>query len=643
MKNKKLLNLLLLPLLASSISGCDGNENDTYTFTQLLDEYNVLPKTVTDANTEIDILIYIEGQNGTIEDIGNYSPILNEDGDPVDPKTGEIRKYGPEDIQFSDLGKFVGAAQAFKNYAPGVKINVLYCSIDDYERTIYAYREQYGHLPHVMHPAHKIVDMLSYGYIADLNQYSDSAYFDSYNEYFMSRFNFGGFQAAVPLQVQPWGVYTNTMDLEEYNVIDKVVENGVNTEEYKDWVDNFTWESFMEAIKLSTTESHAGLSRISDFILSVSMPTIYNQYIREGSVDLTSNEVQETLAKLLGYESELATGGYTVYSYEPGSNIGITTNKNKFPNAAHWSGTRNFCEDQYSTFYTEAPWAIDTISQYIVEHNLQDDIKVDVLPYPIVDDNEAYSAAGVGGLVIGNQCPVGGDNGSRCEDGTAALEQEVAAYFAMFLGADPRAIDARSKIKYTFDDILYEGAISLPLIKKDFRFDWQDDPQLAKDDPSLDYDDNWQYQMALWFDTFEIYVTDNQPADVENFTNIPYGLTVMLDNIYGNKVTALNMATEPTSVYEDEVYVDIFELWDDRYVNFVNTDTLSGSLGTETYVSEVLANLATVEERINSNAEKVYADLNMKVAMYYGTDENGAPLYDMLDRTNRNNYEGSIN
>ena len=44
----------------------------------------------------------VEGQNGTIEDVGNYSPILNEDGDPVDPKTGEIRKYGPEDIQFSE-------------------------------------------------------------------------------------------------------------------------------------------------------------------------------------------------------------------------------------------------------------------------------------------------------------------------------------------------------------------------------------------------------------------------------------------------------------------------------------------------------------------------------------------------------------
>ena len=643
MKNSKIANLLLLPLLASSIAGCNNNDNDTYTFTKLLDEYNVLPQTVTDAKTEIDILIYIEGQKGTIEDIGNYSPVLNEDGKAIDPITGETRKYGPDDIKYIDLAKFVGAAQAFKNYAPGVEINVIYCDSSDYDRTIAAYNEQYGHLPHIMHPSHKIVDMLSFGYIADLNQYSDAAYFDSYNEFFMSRFNFGGFQAAVPLQVQPWGIYTNTMDLEQYNIVDKVVENGVNTEDYKDWVDNFTWESFMEAIKLSTDEQHAGLSKISDFMLSVSMPTIYNQYIREGSVDLTSNEVQETLAKLLAYESELATGGYTVYSYESGSNIGITTNKNKFPNSAHWAGTRNFCEDQYATFYPEAPWAIDTISQYIVEHNLIDEIKVDVLPYPIVGDNEAYSAAGVGGLVIGNQCPVGGDNGERCENGQAQLEQEVAAYFAMFLGADPRAIEARSKIKYNYNDVEYEGAISLPLVKKDFRFDWQDDPELQKDDPSLDYDDNWQYQMALWFDTFKIYVTDNQPADVDDFHNVPYGLTVMLDNIYGNKVTALNMATEPSSVYEDEVYVNIFDLWDDRYVNFVNTDTLSGSLGTETYVSEVLANLATIEDRINSNAEKVYADLNMKVAMYYGTDENGEPLYDMLDRTGRNNYEGSIN
>ena len=44
-------------------------------------------------------------------------------------------------------------------------------------------------------------------------------HYDSYNEFFMTRFNFGGFQAAIPLQVQPWGIFVNTGDLEKYYVV----------------------------------------------------------------------------------------------------------------------------------------------------------------------------------------------------------------------------------------------------------------------------------------------------------------------------------------------------------------------------------------------------------------------------------------
>ena len=108
---------------------------------------------------------YIESSATSMEEYGNPPHRgtvrkLNEEGIPV-TEDGQVRKYGPEDIQFMDLAKFVGAAQAFKNYAPNVKINVIYCDSSEYEQTIRAYREQYGHLPHVFHPSLKIVDMIN--------------------------------------------------------------------------------------------------------------------------------------------------------------------------------------------------------------------------------------------------------------------------------------------------------------------------------------------------------------------------------------------------------------------------------------------------------------------------------------------------
>ena len=205
MKKSNLIKLLMLPLLLVSTSGCNetNNEQETstdkpsveesikpstpvdptdvpsepetpsdtpsdilsdltesieepteepsYNFDPKEDVYGLLPERVKNAELEIDLLIYIVGQDGVMKDIGNYSPDLV-NGIPTDLETGEQRKYGPEDIKLSDLAKFVGAAQEFKKYAPGVKINVIYCTDTEYNNTMKAYNDQYGHLPHIMHP-----------------------------------------------------------------------------------------------------------------------------------------------------------------------------------------------------------------------------------------------------------------------------------------------------------------------------------------------------------------------------------------------------------------------------------------------------------------------------------------------------------
>ena len=645
MNKNNLLKVALLPLVLAAAAGCDGNGGQpTFDFDKETDVYGVLPTTVTDANVSIDFLVYIEGQNGTIEDIGNYSPILDEDGDPYDPIQGKKRLYGPEDIEFIEAAKYFAAASEFKRYCPDVKINLIYCSIGDYNKTIQAYREQYKHLPHLMWATDHVVEMMEVGMAVDVSQYDDAAYYDSYNDYMMSRFRFGNFQAGFPIAAEPWGVFVNTDDLVEYNVLNKVYEDGVCTDEYKEWVDNFTWEAFMEAVKATSTDNHAGLDKVVEYLVSYSLDTVNAKFLSEGQVDLTGPEVDAVMSRLLGYENELAMGnGYTAYIHDASRPQQGTADKTKFPNLADWAGTKNFVEDQYFTFTASAPWSLTTYSQYIEEHNLQDEITIDFLPYPKVDEDAfAYSGIAVEGLTVGQQCIIGSDeNGERCENGQAELEQEVAAYFAMFFGCDPRAIESRKNVKYVFNGTPYEGSLSLPIIKRGFQFDWQDDPELSKDDPSLDYDDNWQYQLALWLEVYNAYVTDDQPADVEDFTNVSYGLTKMLDTIYGDEVSTLNFWNEPVNVYENNEPRDIFDNWQQRYAKFVNTDSNSGYLGSPDYVSEVMARLAEVEEDINANAEKAWLDLNDKVYIYYGTDEDGEPLY-TIDRTGRNDYEGSI-
>ena len=188
-----------------------------------------------------------------------------------------------------------------------------------------------------------------------------------------------------------------------------------------------------------------------------------------------------------------------------------------------------------------------------------------------------------------------------------------------------------------YNDVHYTGDITLPLVKKGFRYSWQDNPDLNANDPAQAFADNWQYQLSLYLKLYNAYITDWKEPDVVNFTNITYGLTSMLDSIYGERVTALNYATEPRNVFENHVARDIFEKWDKRHTYFIDPDTLSGFLGSSNYVDTILARLPEIEDDINTNAEMVWYDLQDNVDMYYGYG-----IYDILDRLYRNDYEGSI-
>ena len=294
MKNKNMLKLALLPLLAITIAGCGDNTSnsdkpvgpstpsgegpteevsssyeDKMSWSQQVEELKLIPQEVLDAQVEIDFLVYIEGQRDRLPDIGNYC------WDKTDPQYSAYR-YHPEDVTSIEMARYFGAAQAFKKLAPGVKINLQFCSIADYGSMVQDYRDAKGHLPQLMWGTDHVVEMLGVGYNHDLSIYADSEYYQQYNEYFMSRFNFGGFQAGIPISGEPWGVFVNLNSLEDFDIVTDVIDNdlGEPTDEYKEWVDNFTWENFVDAVKKSTNETHAGLSRVAEFFTSYSVQSI---------------------------------------------------------------------------------------------------------------------------------------------------------------------------------------------------------------------------------------------------------------------------------------------------------------------------------------------------------------------------------
>lgn len=388
------------------------------------------------------------------------------------------------------------------------------------------------------------------------------------------------------------------------------------------------------------------------------MESINASFIKDGTVDLSSEDVRSTIQRLLEYENEISQ--YCVYQYNENSFGWWPTPKDYFVNADNWKRIENFCKDQYHTFYPEDPWNLTNIASYIDAHNEKAatdstmvplDLRVDFLPYPKVDeDSNAYTGIAVEGLTVGNLCPIGEKDGlPHCYSKDARLEMKVAAYFAMFMGLDPRSIESQAKIKYIMDGKEYTGHLSLPLTKRNSKFEWQENGEIddVMPDPAINYDDNWQYQLSLWFDVYDLYVTNDEPADVEYFSNVTYGLVQMLDSMYmldgigDDYVTCLNYWNEPVNIPYGGDVKDIFDRWQGIFFRFQNEETGDGVLGTPGYVAAVLANLDDMEKEINENSAMAWTFLQECVDTYY-YDENFNSLYDVLDKSYRNSYDGCL-
>ena len=565
----------------------------TVSNTPEINENNVIPSNVLNADLSIDFFVYNLNADGKKLDIGNYSEEL----------TDNPNDYHPIDIFSIEMARYFGAAAAFKKIVPNVKINLIYYSdFTEFNDKIYEYLNENSHLPHLIYGPDQAYKMLAKGLCADLSKYSNSTYYQAYNDYLLNQYNYGGFQAAFPFYFQPCGMLVNVDSLKEYNVLANPIENDTYTDEYKNWVDNLTWDNFISAVKLTTTDNHAGISDVSDYPISNSLENINKSLIENNKIDLTSDENLPTITKLIQYEQELSQ--YCVYEYNDFS-YGQKIAKPGFKNAASWNVSRNFLSDKYYTFNFDSQWIFESLSRHANSQNI--DINIDYLPYPKINENStAYTSNTAEGLVVGELCPVGLDGKKRCYSPTAELEMDVAAYFAMFMGLDPRAIESQSKIKYNSNVNDNKGFTSLPLIEKGIRFDFQESIDLA-----TEYEDNWQYQLALYLSQNNLYITDGKNPDVKNFSNIPYGLTKVLDSVYGENITSINIYTTPCSSALDN--------WFRRHTKYMNQDTLLGTIGSSTYVETILKNLKTIEEEANTNSENLIKSLQEALDVYYGS------------------------
>ena len=115
----------------------------------------------------------------------------------------------------------------------------------------------------------------------------------------------------------------------------------------------------------------------------------------------------------------------------------------------------------------------------------------------------------------------------------------------------------------------------------------------------------------------------------------------MLDGIGDDYVTCLNYWNEPVNIPYGGDVKDIFDRWQGRFFRFQNEETGDGVLGTPGYVAAVLANLDDMEKEINENSAMAWTFLQECVDTYY-YDENFNSLYDVLDKSYRNSYDGCL-
>ena len=615
----KLTKYILINILLLTLSCCNNNvsNNESINNSELSDSSisNSLSSDLSwfnvctgdnfispnlDSELSINILLKTNNQNKVYKDIGNFC------FDENDPQYDNYT-YHPEDVNSFETARLFASASAFKRLAPGIKINLQ--TYTDENKIDFEY--DYYHI------TNNFEKYLKLGKLFDLKIASNMELYHCFNEYLMSRFNYGGFQVAFPYTVIPKGIYVNTNDLSKYSIVE---------DNYEQYVNSFTYEKFINSLMKATNEIHFGINSMNPEMLSYSLKGIYQNYIDNQKIDLTSESVTNDVSSLLEYENKIA-------KY-------ISTNKSI-------DDKQSFYVDELYTFMN-SNMTLEEHRFYIDRHNYiyVKDInpKIDLLPYPMIYNNEVFTY----GLEVEGLGVIDARNYTNNKE-KAMNENIIAASFIMFSCIDPRAIEQLSFVKfqipidnidnefYRNKKIEYKNALTLPVSKRGNKLSWQaNDEYVHIHDPAEDYFDNWSYQLFNYFSKNNIFLTNDEDLDVEDFSNLTYGIKAMLDSIYmldgfnDDIVTCLAVNNELIDKTND-----IFSLWNNRYYD---SDELI--INTSKYVEKVINNLSLIEEDINNKINRNWSEFNDVFKKVYLDDEN-MPCYNMLDFSERKEYDGT--
>ena len=594
LNNKKFILPAVFLATTLALTGCSGKDKTK----RGNDELHLIPESVLNWNGEIDFLMYFEGHTGGYKDIGSG-------------------QYTTADLNDSAIARFVSSAVEFKKLAPNIKINLLWCPIADYGNEIIRYVSSHGHYPHIMHSVDHVNEVIQQGMATDLSEYNHSEYYQSYDPSVLAEFNFGGFQGAVPYMLYPMGVFVNTALLERRYIPYDTDVLGVDSQGEIDF-SKWTFENFVDICKRVSdfNNSIAALPHMSQDIVSYAVASINQNFIFNKRVNLDTALIRD----LIDLEAELSK--YTAYIY-PDAN----KPRDGMTNINDWSGGVDFIEKEKFAFNADMPWNVGVLST--VATNAAKEENFDYLPWPKAEeDADLFDGMIAEGLTIGNQCPL-----RKCTDEEKAA-QDAAAYFAMFLTADPRAIEARNDIEWIMPNDgaanggeLMKGIVDLPMSKKDWLFSFEKNSEEETEpgiEPESETDEEiepeFYRQLRNWFkcySTWWIKESEDDEPDVYEYSNIKPGIKKIFEIFYDehdNGRHRLNYYGKPDNIpSETGGTKDIMEPWYGRYEhnNFIVNDGIA-------WTSSLKNSLSAIETEINARIEQVYDYFQELVDANYG-------------------------
>ncbi len=550
--------LLLFPALLSLgvLTGCGDNGSSRGG----KDPYGILPELSYTGN--LDIVVYIQGADGIIRDIGSNKIITS-------------------DLDDGNKQKYHAVAKEFNKIYPNIKVNLIFNSIDAYDNMIIDYQSSHdGHLPHIMHLPYTVQEGLARGWAADLKKYDYLKLYNAIDKDVFDFYTFGDFVAGVPFYIYPTGIFVNKTLLKNSYI------------ETDNLLDNWTFEEMVNILSRvhNPSKSIGGTAVLSNDMIDIISGTINETLLNDRYIDLNTSEIEWLIEK----EAEMAQ--YSVYDYK---NNGIYSS---FPEIKTWSYNTNFINDELYSMEMTRSYCAMLYSQMI--ENLGKVGNFDFMPFPKVNEDGDFRIGMIAeGLVVGNQCQLDAKGKEMCTKKDKAAE-EAAAVFAFFMAADTRAVKSIATTKWVYQGEEIAGNYeSLPVARKDLVLPTNEGKTETFDvenfvDENLENND-YQLQLSYYKNLLSSF------AEEEGFQEVLRIFEEDMDNVYAYNTIPRNIPTETGGTK------DILQNWNSRYRDH-------GSITSITWIERVKSYLSDWTTEVNENVDTAWSLLQENVDEYYG-------------------------